>query len=385
MDSSTPGSTPQTELVCIEQNEMAGPWNSMPPSTADIVLKIYDEQVGATVPEPGHGEDNYPIFKPGYHEVVAKVLYTGVCQSGTAAGANGKPIMKVKLPHIEGREGVGRIVALGGGWRDDVTIGDLVGIRFGISSIDHLYHKDGSFQEYVVLDCGYLCILPRDTDPPALVVPVLCAREMQAVTNANVKHGHWVVVVGAAGGLGHLAVQYARVSGARVIGIDGGPEKERFVRSLGASEYIDFKAVPNTAEKVHEVTKDGADAVIVTSGSAETLSQAADMLRVGGRLCCVDVPPEGCIETRISTISTMVAKGLHMVGTPVSSVWDCVEAVDHVWLGHVTPRVVIRDFKDLTAVYDEIERGDIMGQVVLRVAKDIPGMPRFSSLKPTVN
>lgn len=113
-------------------------------------------------------------------------------KAGTAAGPDGNPITKVKLPHIGGHEGIGRIIALGSGCSDDVKIGSFVGIRFAsricrrcefclagkeqhcTKSTNHLHHEDGSFQEYISLDAGYLTILPDDIDP-VVMGPVLCA------------------------------------------------------------------------------------------------------------------------------------------------------------------------------------------------------------------
>lgn len=113
-------------------------------------------------------------------------------QAGTAADPEGNPILNVKLPHVGGHEGVGRIVSVGPGCSDDIELGMYVGIRF-ISRIcrrcefclagreqhcpkatNHLHHEDGSFQEYIALDADNLTILPNDIDP-ALIGPVLCA------------------------------------------------------------------------------------------------------------------------------------------------------------------------------------------------------------------
>jgi len=181
--------------------------------------------------------DDYPVPTAGHNEVLAKVLYTGVCQSdlhtkaGTAAGPDGNPITKIKLPHIGGHEDVGRIIAIGpgckGGEEDGIKIGGLVGIRFAsricrrcefclagkeqhcVKSTNHLHHEDGSFQEYIALDADYLTLLPDDIDP-VVIGPVLCAgvTAYKAVLNANLKPGDWLVVVGAGGGLGHLAGTY---------------------------------------------------------------------------------------------------------------------------------------------------------------------------------
>lgn len=144
---------------------------------------------------------DYPVPKPGRDEVLAKVLYTGVCQSdlhtarGTASGPDGQPITAIKLPHIGGHEGVGRIVAIGPGIGEKdplIKLGALVGIRFSSricrrcefclggkeqycqSATNHLHHEDGAFQEYCALDAGYLTLLPEGTDP-LLAAPTLCA------------------------------------------------------------------------------------------------------------------------------------------------------------------------------------------------------------------
>ncbi|GME66158.1 alcohol dehydrogenase [Neofusicoccum parvum] len=358
------------------------------------VPNIPETQTAATVPKLGGGVKfvhDYPVPKPGHNEVLAKVLYTGVCQSdlhtqaGTAAGPDGSPITKIKLPHIGGHEGIGKIVTLGPGCDDDIKVGSFVGIRFAsricrrcefclagteqycVKSTNHLHHEDGSFQEYIALDAGYLTILPDDIDP-AVMGPVLCAglTSYKAVKNANVKAGDSVVVVGAGGGLGHLAVQYARAQGALVIGVDGGASKGDFIKSIGASEYIDFKSTPNLVQRVKEITNGGANAVIVTAGNAKAFVQAADMLKVGGTLSCVGIPPErGFIETPISTI---VIKGLHITGNLVGSLKECLEAVDLVRRGVVKPKISIRKFEDLPTVYKELEKGDISGRIVLQVA-----------------
>lgn len=158
-------------------------------------------------------------------------------------GPDGKPITAIKLPHIGGHEGVGVIIALGPGCSDDIKLGGYVGIRFASricrrcefclagkeqhcsKATNHLHHEDGGFQEYIALDAGYLTILPNDIDP-VVIGPVLCAGltaykvcwnarfsnwmssdiwMYQAVLNAEVRVGDWVVVVGATGGIGHFA------------------------------------------------------------------------------------------------------------------------------------------------------------------------------------
>ncbi|KAJ5105405.1 Polyketide synthase enoylreductase [Penicillium alfredii] len=355
---------------------------------------------------------DYPVPVPGSNEVLAKVLYTDLhTKSGTAAGPDGNPITKIKLPHVGGHEGIGRIIALGPGITHNtgLKIGGLVGIRFSsricrrcefclagteqycVQSTNHLHHEDGSFQEYIALDADYLTVLPDDVDPKVMG-PVLCAgltaykmlRVMQAVLNANVRPGNWLVVVGAGGGLGHLAgntpynkmtektktndwsVQYARAQGALVIGIDTGPGKTDFVLGLGAQKFIDF-AVEDPIKTVQEITGLGAHAVVVTAGNAKAFAHACEMLRVGGTLSCVGIPPgRPCLETPICTI---VIKGLRITGNLVGSLKECMEAVDLVRRGVVKPEIKVRPFKELPQVYEDLEKGDIAGRIVLQVAE----------------
>ncbi|KAK5166941.1 uncharacterized protein LTR77_007670 [Saxophila tyrrhenica] len=365
---------------------------------------IPDKQTVALVRElggPVEFVDDYPVQKPGADEVLAKVLYCGVCQSdlhtraGTAAGPDGKPITNIKLPHIGGHEGVGRIVALGTGLpeRDpSIYIGALVGIRFssricrrcsyclsgqeqycqGVGSFkptNHLHHEDGAFQEYCCLDAGYLTLLPDDVDPVATSC-TLCAglTAYKAVKNAELKAGQWLVVSGAGGGLGQYAVQYGLAQGARVFGIDSGKQKRELVESWGA-QFLDFRETKDVTGEVQKLTG-GADVVIVAAGHSSAFTQAASMLRIEGTMCCIGIPPGGGkIETPVSEI---VIKGLKIKGNLVGNLKECLEAVELVRTGIVKPKTYVRPFRDLPAVYHELEKGDIAGRVVLKIGDD-PG------------
>ena len=153
-----------------------------------------------------------------------------------------------------------------------------------------------------------------------------------------------------------------------MIAIDGGPEKGEFVKSLGATHYIDFKTTTDTVSAVWEVAPGGVHAVIVTAGSGKAFSQAASMLKIGGTLCCVGIPPGNAIlEVPIALI---VIKGLRITGNLVGSLKECMEAVELDTRGVVKPTVVVRPFEDLPAIYEQMEKGDIMGRVVLKVARD---------------
>ena len=312
--------------------------------------------------------------------------------AGTASGADGQPITNIKLPHIGGHEGVGRIVALGPHVKsidDDIAPGKLVGIRFAASVcgrcehclagteqycsklVNHLHHADGSFQEYIRLDANYLTLLPDDVDV-VTAGPTLCAgvTAYKAVLNAGVQPGRWIVVVGAAGGLGHFAVQYVRAFGGRVIAVDAGAGKRGFVEALGAEAYVDVAASKDVVADVKSLTGTGAHGVVVTAGSSKAYWTAAEMLGIGGVLSCCGIPPD---QALIGTSAGVIAiKGLRVAGNLIGSLKECHDAVEFVRRGDVKPHVVVRDFEELPKIYEQLEKGEIQGRVVLKVAKDLP-------------
>lgn len=191
----------------------------------------------------------------------------------------------------------------------------------------------------------------------------------KAIKNAALKPNDHLVVIGAGGGLGQYAVQYGLACGCRTIGIDSGAEKKELVESFGA-HFVDFRQHANLVQHIQSLTSGGAHAAIAAAGHSSAFAQAASMLRIGGTLCCIGIPPGGGrIETPVSEI---VIKGLRIQGNLVGNLKECLEAVELVSVGKVRPKVVVREFRELGKVYEELERGDVAGRVVLKVGED-PG------------
>lgn len=141
--------------------------------------------------------------------------------------------------------------------------------------------------------------LPPSLTDLAAAAPLMCGgvSVYAALKRARVNQGDWVVVSGAGGGLGHLAVQYARVMGARVLGVDAGG-KEALVKGLGAEAFVDFTAFAGDdgqlAARVKEVTGGGAQIVLMCAASARAYSSGLMWLGFRGRFCCLGIPePEG--------------------------------------------------------------------------------------------
>jgi propanol-preferring alcohol dehydrogenase len=220
-----------------------------------------------------------------------------------------------------------------------------------------------------VLDAKYLAVLPEDVDP-SIQGPVLCAgvTAYNAVLNANIKKGQYMVVLGAGGGLGHFAVQYGLALGAKIIAVDSGDSKKSLAESYGVEAFVDFTKTKDVVGDVLALTGIGADAVVVTSGSAKAYAQAADMLRPGGSLSCVGIPA-GKTLLQIP-VAGIVVKGLHITGGLVGSLKEGMEAMEYVRKGVVKPRVEIRKFRELPQVYEQLEKGYVSGRIVLRIADE---------------
>ena len=189
--------------------------------------------------------------------MLINVKYSGVCHTDLHAWKGDWPL-DTKLPLVGGHEGAGVVVAMGDnvkGWK----VGDFAGIKWLNGSCMNCeycqqgaepncaeadlsgYTHDGSFQQYATADAVQAARIPAGTDL-ANVAPILCAgvTVYKALKTADLQPGQWVAISGAAGGLGSLAVQYAKAMGYRVVAIDGGDDKGEFVKSLGAEVFIDF-------------------------------------------------------------------------------------------------------------------------------------------------
>ena len=158
-------------------------------------------------------------------------------------------------------------------------------------------------------------------------------------------------------------MQYGLALGARVLGVDAGAEKQRFVESLGAS-FLDFTTCKDLSNEVCRITG-GAHAVVITSGHPRAFDRLGDMVRTGGSICMVGIPP-GDVLLDIP-VATIIIRGLKIQGNLVGSLKETLEAVELVRNGKVKPHVQVRPFSDLPQVYEMLEKGDIPGRIVLQL------------------
>lgn len=203
-----------------------------------------------------------------------------------------------------------------------------------------------------------------------------------------VKSGQWLVLPGAGGGLGHLAIQYARAMGMRVLAIDGGDEKRDLCEKLGAEAYIDFqkfKAPADLKDEVMRITKHGAHGVVVTAASKTVYEWAPMYLRPGGTMVVVGLPNDPSILAGAPPL-VLALRRLNIVGNITGSLRDVEEALDFTARGivHVSfspwrefglcmlsrkqPILSKGKLEDLDSWIEKLKAGQVAGRAVLQVA-----------------
>lgn len=180
------------------------------------------------------------------------------------------------------------------------------------------YLTPGTFQQYCLSSAAYVTPIPKELDL-AGAAALMCGgiTVFTAIKRANVKHGQWVVISGAGGGLGHLAIQYAKVFGARVLALDIG-SKEAFCLGLGAEVFVDFSQFESDGELVahiKDVTGGGAKVVLACSSSNRAYSQAISFLGFRGVLVCIGVPEGKPIPIEGANVGDLVVRELNIFGT----------------------------------------------------------------------
>jgi alcohol dehydrogenase, propanol-preferring len=320
--------------------------------------------------------ENVPVPHPGPGQALVKLISSGVCHTDLHAAEGDWPV-KPNPPFIPGHEGVGEVVALGEGVAN-LKVGDLVGnawlwsacgscqyCRTGWETLCEQqqnagYSVDGSFGQYMLVDSRFAVRIPEGADPVE-IAPVLCAgvTVYKGLKMTEARPGQWVVISGI-GGLGHIAVQYAKAMGLRVAAVDVADDKLALAKTHGA-ELVVNALNENPAEVVQRVTG-GAHGVLVTAVHPSAFGQAIHMARRGGTIVFNGLPA-GDFPASIFEI---VLKGLTVRGSIVGTRQDMEEALDFYARGQIHPTVSTRQLGEINAVFDEMKNGKIDGRVVIR-------------------
>lgn len=320
--------------------------------------------------------EDVPVPVPGPGEVLVKVKACGVCHTDLHAASGDWPV-KPMPPFIPGHEAAGIVAALG----PDVTnlkVGDAVGVAWlhdaclaceycesGWETLCEHQHNtgygvNGGFAEYVIASAPFAARLPQNVDF-AEISPILCAgvTTYKGLKETEARPGEWVVISGV-GGLGHVAIQYAKAMGLKVVGVDIAEDKLKLAKETGADHAVNALA-KDAVESVLQATGGGAHGVLVTAVSTPAFAQALHMVRRRGTVSLVDLPP-GEFPTPIFEV---VLKRITVRGSIVGTRRDLDEAIAFAADGKVRAEITKAPLSEINTIFDRMKAGKIDGRVVL--------------------
>lgn len=321
--------------------------------------------------------EEVPVKQPGENQILVKVITCGVCHTDLHACEGDWPV-KPKLPLIPGHEAVGYVVALGPSV-DYVDEGDIVGVPWLFSACGHCeycitgwetlcesqqnggYSVDGGYAEYVVADARYVARFPAGINFLEMA-PITCAgvTVYKGLKETDTKPGDWVAISGV-GGLGHLAVQYAKAMGLHVAAIDVADDKLALAKSLGADITVNAKETDPGSFLKKETG--GMHGVLVTAVSPIAFRQGIDTLRRKGTISLNGLPPGSFDLPIFETVLNRYTIRGSIVGTRK----DMQEAIGFATEGKVKASVHVGKLEDINAIFDDMKKGRIEGRVVLEI------------------
>jgi propanol-preferring alcohol dehydrogenase len=322
--------------------------------------------------------EDRPIPEPGAEEVLVRIEASGLCHTDIHAARGDWPV-KPKLPLVPGHEAVGMVEKLG----RDVTQ-PAVGTRVALPWLGWAcgccdqcvrgwetlcprqrntgYSMDGGYAEYAVAAARFAVPVPGGIDPFE-AAPLTCAgvTTYKAVKVSGLRPAETAAVFGI-GGLGHLALQYARVFGAETVAVDVDDAKLDLARDLGATHTIHARRQdPVKAIKA----LGGVDVAITLAADPQVLEQAHAALRRGGRLVLVALPRDNAM--RLPIFETVV-KGISVIGSVVGTRADLAEVFRLHAAGRTRVIYQTRALADVNTCFEEVLAGRVPARLVFRMA-----------------
>lgn len=315
-----------------------------------------------------------PIPEPGPGQVLIRMHASGLCHTDIHA-ANGDWPVKPMPPFVPGHEGIGTITELGAG-ADLHRVGERVSIAWLGSACGHCpyclsgwetlcesqqnsgYSVNGAWAEYAVADDRYVVTVP-DTVTSFDAAPLTCAgvTTFKAIKVSGIQPGETAVVFGI-GGLGHLAVQYARLFGGKVIAVDIEDTKLGLAMELGADHVVNAHQV-DPVEAIRDLG--GADVAVSLAASPRSFEQAFSSLRRGGRLVCVALPADGTMSV---PIFDTVLGGKSIIGSIVGTRKDLADVFALHAAGRTKVIAQARQLEDVNACIDDVLASRVPARLV---------------------
>ena len=318
-----------------------------------------------------------PIPDPAAGQVLVRMETSGLCHTDIHAAHGDWPV-KPSPPFIPGHEGIGVVERLGAGVTSR-AIGDRVAIawlgyacgqcRHCIDGWETLceqqqnsgYSVNGSFAEYAVVSATFATRVP-DSLSSHDAAPLTCAgvTTYKAIKVARVAPAETVAIFGV-GGLGHLALQYARIAGGFTIGVDIEESKLTMATQLGADHVVNA-ATTDPVEAIQALG--GADVAVALAADPASFDQAYRSLRRGGRLVCVALPADnGAFSV---PIFDTVINGKTVIGSIVGTRADLADVFALHAAGRTEIVAVERKLDEVNESIADVLAGDIPARVVFR-------------------
>ncbi len=314
-----------------------------------------------------------PVPTPGPGQVLVRIEASGLCHTDIHAARGDWPV-KAKMPLVPGHEGVGRIVSVGEG---DLPVG--VGDRVALPWLGHAcghcrycvggwetycqspqytgYTIDGSYAEYAV---GYASHVVRVPDGVSSfdAAPITCAgvTTYKALKVAHPQPSETAMVVGI-GGLGHLALQYARIFGTTTVAVDVEDEKLALAKDLGADHVVDARG----DQAAELAALGGVDVAVVTVPSPAAMRAAHAALNPNGRLVLVGLPADNRLEL---PVFETVLKGISVTGSLVGTRNDLAECFALHAQGRTRVVAAPRRLEDVNECFEEVLAGKVPARLV---------------------
>jgi propanol-preferring alcohol dehydrogenase len=318
----------------------------------------------------------WEIPTPGAGQILVKTEACGVCHTDLHAASGDWPV-KPTLPFIPGHEGIGRVSAVGAG----VTVvkeGDRVGVPWLHSACGHCeyclaawetvcpsqtftgYSTNGAFAEYLLADPNYVAHIPAGLSAQQ-AAPIICAgvTSYKGIKQTEARPGEWVAISGI-GGLGHLAIQYAKHMGLKVCAVDIDDGKLAGAKRLGADVTVNAKG-GDPAAAVKKATAGGAHGVLITAPSLSAFKQGVGMTRKHGICVLVGIPP-GDFPVPLFDV---VADCISIRGSFVGNREDLAESLSFAAEGKVRADIELQPLSAINDVFQRLGHGDVPARVVL--------------------
>lgn len=316
-----------------------------------------------------------PVPQPGRGQVLVRVRACGVCHTDLHT-VHGDWPDKPELPRIPGHEAVGEVVELGP-YVERLAVGDRVGVPWlhkacgrceqCMSGWETLcptqqrtgYEVDGGFAEYLLGEAEFTAKLPSGLSYEQ-AAPLMCAglTVYKGLMMTDSEPGDWVVVSGV-GGLGHLAVQYARAMGFQVIATDIDEPKLNLAAKLGATMTLNVRETDPVSYLQRNIG--GAHAALVTAVSRSAFGQAVGMMRPGGTVVLNGLPP-GDVPLSIYDI---VMRAITLRGSIVGTRYDLDRALALAAQARIEATVHPAGLDDINEVLTKLEGSSLPGRTVL--------------------